>query len=107
MIQRPPSSTRTDTLFPYTTLCRSMPIKLLLLCLCCLAGAASAQTQPPAPATSAASQETVADRPSALYRFERHKMVSVDGQRHYRIEIAIPQQPESKDRKSTRLNSSH
>lgn len=72
-----------------------MPIKLLLLCLCCLAGAASAQTQPPAPATSAASQETVADRPSALYRFERHKMVSVDGQRHYRIEIAIPQQPES------------
>src|SRR3546814_12991177 len=24
MIRRPPSSTRTDTLFPYTTLCRSM-----------------------------------------------------------------------------------
>src|SRR3546814_14955221 len=25
MIRRPPSSTRTDTLFPYTTLCRSPP----------------------------------------------------------------------------------
>src|SRR3546814_1402472 len=25
MIRRPPRSTRTDTLFPYTTLCRSLP----------------------------------------------------------------------------------
>src|SRR3546814_10533038 len=25
MIRRPPRSTRTDTLFPYTTLCRSIP----------------------------------------------------------------------------------
>src|SRR3546814_12113473 len=30
MIRRPPRSTRTDTLFPYTTLCRShLPSKLL------------------------------------------------------------------------------
>src|SRR3546814_13646308 len=27
MIRRPPRSTRTDTLFPYTTLFRSLPIK--------------------------------------------------------------------------------
>src|SRR3546814_1632064 len=26
MIRRPPSSTRTDILFPYTTLCRSLPL---------------------------------------------------------------------------------
>src|SRR3546814_3416989 len=26
MIRRPPRSTRTDTLFPYTTLCRSVPL---------------------------------------------------------------------------------
>src|SRR3546814_15530187 len=26
MIRRPPSSTRTDTLFPYTTLCRSVDV---------------------------------------------------------------------------------
>src|SRR3546814_17112858 len=29
MIRRPPRSTRTDTLFPYTTLCRSIVMKLL------------------------------------------------------------------------------
>src|SRR3546814_9988418 len=28
MIRRPPGSTRTDTLFPYTTLCRSRPAGL-------------------------------------------------------------------------------
>src|SRR3546814_2549329 len=28
MIRRPPRSTRTDTLFPYTTLCRSMDVGL-------------------------------------------------------------------------------
>src|SRR3546814_3471766 len=27
-IRRPPRSTRTDTLFPYTTLCRSLPIRM-------------------------------------------------------------------------------
>src|SRR3546814_14653355 len=31
MIQRPPSSTRTDTLFPYTTLFRSVPFLVRLL----------------------------------------------------------------------------
>src|SRR3546814_19623499 len=29
MIRRPPRSTRTDTLFPYTTLCRSARLELL------------------------------------------------------------------------------
>src|SRR3546814_8248419 len=28
MIRRPPISTRTDTLFPYTTLCRSEPVDM-------------------------------------------------------------------------------
>src|SRR3546814_9899180 len=31
MIRRPPRATRTDTLFPYTTLCRSAKFFLLLL----------------------------------------------------------------------------
>src|SRR3546814_14549643 len=30
MIRRPPRSTRTDTLFPYTTLCRSMAVAFAL-----------------------------------------------------------------------------
>src|SRR3546814_18912879 len=39
MIRRPPGSTRTDTLFPYTTLFRSVSGLAAL----CIAGAASAQ----------------------------------------------------------------
>ncbi|MFC4274126.1 alpha/beta hydrolase [Achromobacter aloeverae] len=35
---------------------------------------------------------TVADRPSADYRYEKHRLDSADGKRHYRIEIAIPRQ---------------
>lgn len=34
--------------------------------------------------------ETIADRPSTVYRYETHKFDSVDGKRHYRIQIAIP-----------------
>src|SRR3546814_17281546 len=30
MVRRPPRSTRTDTLFPYTTLFRSLPLRALL-----------------------------------------------------------------------------
>src|SRR3546814_15289384 len=30
MIRRPPRSTRTDTLFPYTTLFRSAPLRMLM-----------------------------------------------------------------------------
>ncbi|MFA5521724.1 MAG: alpha/beta hydrolase-fold protein [Castellaniella sp.] len=33
---------------------------------------------------------TVADQPSESYRFETHYMDSRDGQRHYRIQLAIP-----------------
>ncbi|WP_231755278.1 alpha/beta hydrolase [Bordetella sp. N] len=36
---------------------------------------------------------TVADRESAYYRFEKHRLDSADGKRHYRIEIAIPKTP--------------
>lgn len=38
-------------------------------------------------------ESTIADRPSALYAFEKHSLRSADGQRHYRIEIAIPKTP--------------
>src|SRR3546814_10863039 len=38
MIRRPPRSTRTDTLVPYTTLFRSHSVKVLLpiICICCV-----------------------------------------------------------------------
>lgn len=37
--------------------------------------------------------ETVVDKPSEWYQFERHFMDSVDGQRHYRIDISTPKGP--------------
>lgn len=36
--------------------------------------------------------DTMADRPSTVYRFETHRLDSVDGRRHYRIQIAVPRQ---------------
>lgn len=37
--------------------------------------------------------ETVVDHPSVWYQFERHLVDSVDGKRHYRIDISIPRGP--------------
>src|SRR3546814_5345508 len=34
MLLRPPRSTRTDTLFPYTTLFRSLPLSVVMLLMC-------------------------------------------------------------------------
>ncbi|AVJ29270.1 alpha/beta hydrolase [Achromobacter spanius] len=41
--------------------------------------------------------ETVADRPSAFYRFETHRLDSADGKRHYRIQIAVPKKAGPKE----------
>lgn len=50
-----------------------------------------AQSEAPRPGTQLVG-ETVADRPSDVYRFETHRLDSEDGKRHYRIQIAIPKQ---------------
>src|SRR3546814_12351344 len=59
MIRRPPRSTRTDTLFPYTTLFRShVPISMrptLLLALAFVALLSTACTRSPAPVDAATS----------------------------------------------------
>src|SRR3546814_3775802 len=99
MIRRPPRSTRTDTLFPYTTLFRSV-----------VAAAADANsnwtTRPrqkggwsSAPSATGASGDVRLDRA---------------GDSHFYAEAEINGQPMrmlvdsgASDRKSTRLNSSH
>lgn len=58
---------------------------LLLLTLCGAAVAKPDLSQPLGP--------TLADRGSSHYRFSRQELASVDGQRHYRVWIAIPEQP--------------
>lgn len=68
-----------------------------LLCLYSLFGTAQAQDASPAHGRSGQLVgETIADRPSALYRFEQHKIASLDGKRRYRIDISIPRAPAPK-----------
>src|SRR3546814_12339662 len=94
MIQRQPRSTRTDTLFPYTTLFRSwspnfdersLPISMIVLHYTGMK-------------TGAEAIDRLAD-PAA--KVSAHYVVSEDGQ----ITHMVPE--EKRDRKSTRLNSSH
>src|SRR3546814_13377214 len=75
MIRRPPRSTRTDTLFPYTTLFRSLP--------------RHRRRRPGFPVHVPADPQGARDRRPA----ERH---GAQGARRF-----------LRDRKSTRLNSSH
>jgi predicted alpha/beta superfamily hydrolase len=73
-----------------------MPLMLLLRAVLATALAASAQAQPTTPPLRPGMQvvgETVADRPSSIYRFETHRLDSADGKRHYRIQIAVPSNP--------------
>src|SRR3546814_20485931 len=94
VIRRPPRSTRTDTLFPYTTLFRSV----LLMALLASAGGSPAWPQAPS-----------RDARSAAYCSQRANLAGF-----YDTEAAIACRREeytaaarARDRKSTRLNSSH
>src|SRR5438034_6632855 len=82
MLRRPPTS----TLFPYTTLFRSLFVETL-----------SAQTSAPPPATQAGlPSETPAKFQPVTDSFD-----------YTRRDVMIPMRDGVKDRKSTRLNSSH
>src|SRR3546814_20911872 len=100
MIRRPPRSTRTDTLFPYTTLFRSYasPRRQMLrgLATVALGGLLAAcqvvpKTQGPPPPPP--------ENPDAI-----EPGLPTDTDRH-RVALLVPET--GTDRKSTRLNSSH
>src|SRR3546814_11256477 len=97
MIRRQPRSTRTDTLFPYTTLFRSWLEWYHLYTLFLddiMDEDARRRTQPSAWATNARLyRATDPSAPAAVFRTRRHR---------YGASQAILE-----DRKSTRLNSSH
>src|SRR3546814_12390949 len=83
IIRRPPRSTRTDTLFPYTTLFRSMR----------------------AAATALAEQWTTEDQdPGGLLAAMRAQR---DAAPDAALAALAPWLADTGDRKSTRLNSSH
>src|SRR3546814_9215648 len=110
MIRRPPRSTRTDTLFPYTTLFRAFGL---------LAGHADALRGDDAQAgflqhpgdragQIAARRVGLDDRKGAGDRHERSSCVIVLWvARASSRAFAAPQERRKADRKSTRLNSSH
>src|SRR3546814_15148742 len=89
MIRRPPRSTRTDTLFPYTTLFRSVRER-----------------------RSARRHERCRCRQAGAERFEALRLQRVEATlgnqiRALPVVAAIDQHQHAADRKSTRLNSSH
>src|SRR3546814_3123954 len=105
MIRLPPRSTRTDTLFPYTTLFRSLAV---------------VQRKPGALRNGAPFLEL----PDAFQRLQRHLLRNPGGDRemieilalvlHHdeqlvltAVTMALEAGVPTKDRKSTRLNSSH
>src|SRR3546814_13111325 len=87
MIRRPPRSTRTDTLFPYTTLFRSDVVRM---------GHLQAVVE---------HLELAADHANLARRQHLHQVVAVGVEEHQLHEAGIVVADE--DRKSTRLNSSH
>src|SRR3546814_14043652 len=104
MIRRPPRSTRTDTLFPYTTLFRSVGILWRLQAVVPVNDGLSESR-----AFTAVHHdvdrtpgkqlrlEQVSDHRSIMHRPTRHAVML-----HITFDVLV-----EKDRKSTRLNSSH
>src|SRR3546814_14326935 len=103
MIRPPPRSTRTSTLFPFTTLFRS-----LITVLEATDGLARAQRSQRDPPTNAFAQGHDVGLDACALVGKQHASAAhaglhlIDDQQH----VAFARQG-SKDRKSTRLNSSH
>src|SRR3546814_6926496 len=92
MLRRPPRSTRTDTLFPYTTLFRSYPTTRSTCC-----AGSSPNTQTPAPATDRSlekatrSEEHTSELQSlmrisyAVFCLKKKKAISPNRQTHLKV----------------------
>src|SRR3546814_14147513 len=120
MIRRPPRSTRTDTLFPYTTLFRSAGAQRLIVTLARLRAerdtllAAAAQIGVRLANTEDVDDifAEIADRPLLVLGFPKHddgraltQAKLLRGRLGYRGDLRVD--GHILDRKSTRLNSSH
>src|SRR3546814_11384888 len=93
MIRRPPRSTRTDTLFPYTTLFRSPPSR------CGAADCWGAEFL-----EQDGSLGNTKDRRLLHLHRAAHNRTGRSPLRHHQIDVVTMN---GADRKSTRLNSSH
>src|SRR3546814_3188492 len=101
MLRRPPRSTRTDTLFPYTTLFRSRPA---------VDRSGSKRVHPELAALDLAGAQT-RQRLFRLLARDRHVAaggIHVDLADRVLVQASLTgQRADDVDRKSTRLNSSH
>src|SRR3546814_7401795 len=102
MIRRPPRSTRTDTLFPYTTLFRSIQISTVAI----------QNVQPPEQVQAAFDDavKTGQDRERQINEGNAYASKGIpeaEGQASRMTEDAEGYSAKIIDRKSTRLNSSH
>src|SRR3546814_20097654 len=99
MRRRPPRSTRTDTLFPYTTLCRSRPCGLALTVLvAALAGCATRGTPPPEialddPVVAVSSPVQVPEPPTPVEIVPMPQPLPLPGQLKALKDKPAPQQP--------------
>src|SRR3546814_15231035 len=112
MVRRPPRSTRTDTLFPYTTLCRSPQIRRRVLVL----QIAPARMRPLGQCAHRDQPGFQPDPVTALPGFLKaqqwtapDKLVPVNPEQRTARPFLDPlgQVARGQDRKSTRLNSGH
>src|SRR3546814_2945647 len=103
MIRRPPRSTRTDTLFPYTTLFRSSPTALdprLSM--------KEAMTTNRRDAAVSEARATNRSLRSGVQQHEAARQDKKESPAGFPAGLAAPGHfPKLRDRKSTRLNSSH
>src|SRR3546814_12894989 len=101
MIRRPPRSTRTDTLFPYTTLCRSKALALVLVtCALIFTGVLFLTIFEKAPFISILFEVVSAVSTTGLSRDLTHHLSAPS-------QFLLALLMFAGDRKSTRLNSSH
>src|SRR3546814_20211995 len=99
MIRRPPRSTRTDTLFPYTTLFRSELVRFLVQD--AIAGVGVVDMLPGQPGPDRLGGVVVLERSDPFLG------VAADDVREAGVRVLAADHPIRQDRKSTRLNSSH
>src|SRR3546814_8950976 len=112
MIRRPPRTTRTDTLFPYTTLFRSVTVRPKMACRSCGDGVAQAKAPAHVAAGGLPSETLLADILVKKYAdhlplYRQAQMMARQGVTIDRATLAGWVGRAAGDRKSTRLNSSH
>src|SRR3546814_7341870 len=110
MIRPPPRSKRTDTLFPYTTLCRSIALALdrPVVPVSTLAALAAGAPETGSPRILAAIDARMGEAYSGAFELRDGGLAALSNESVRAPDVvALPAGVDHLDRTSTRLNSSH